>query len=78
VFAIGFGDLFSISPPTSSATSALQFLLNVQKAGGTSAASETALPAGHIITGPYQTRIDNLRTTLERIMQSGVQVTLIQ
>lgn len=78
VFAIGFGDLFSISPPTSSATSARQFLLDVQKAGGTSAASETALPAGHIITGPYQTRIDNLRTTLERIMQSGVQVTLIQ
>jgi Flp pilus assembly protein TadG len=78
VFAIGFGDLFSISPPTTSATSARAFLLNVQKAGGTSAAADTALPAGHIITGPYQTRIDNLKDTLQRIMQSGVQVTLIQ
>nr|MCU0706192.1 hypothetical protein [Fimbriiglobus sp.] len=78
VFAIGFGDLFAISPPTASATSARNFLLNVQKAGGTSAAADTALPAGHIITGPYQTRIDNLRNTLERIMQSGVQVTLIE
>jgi Flp pilus assembly protein TadG len=78
VFAIGFGDLFAISPPTTSATDARTFLLNVQKAGGTSAATDTALPPGHIITGPYQTRIDNLKSTLERIMQSGVQVTLIQ
>lgn len=78
VFAIGFGDLFAISPPTVAATDAKTFLLNVQKAGGTSAATETALPAGHIITGTYQTRIDNLKDTLQRIMQSGVQVTLIQ
>jgi hypothetical protein len=77
VFAIGFGDVFT-PPLSSSATSALAFLLNVQKAGGTSAPYETALPPEHIITGPYQTRIDNLRTALERIMQSGVQVTLIQ
>ncbi len=78
VFAIGFGDLFAITPATASATSARNFLLNVQKAGGTSAATETALPPGHIITGTYQTRIDNLKDTLQRIMQSGVQVTLIQ
>lgn len=77
VFAIGFGDLFT-PPLNSAATNALSFLLNVQKAGGTSAATDTALPAGHVITGPYTTRIDNLKSTLERIMQSGVQVTLIQ
>ncbi len=77
VFAIGFGDLFT-PPLNAAATSAATFLLNVQKAGGTSAAADTALPTGHIITGPYQTRIDNLKSTLERIMQSGVQVTLIQ
>ncbi len=78
VFAIGFGDLFAITPATTAATDARTFLLNVQKAGGTSAATDTALPAGHIITGPYQTRIDNMKDTLQRIMQSGVQVTLIQ
>jgi hypothetical protein len=78
VFAIGFGDLFAITPETAAAASAKTFLLNVQKEGGTSATTDTALPTGHIITGPYQTRIDNLKGTLERIMQSGVQVTLIQ
>jgi hypothetical protein len=35
------------------------------------------MPAAQITTGPYQTRIDNLRTALQTICQSDVQVTLI-
>ena len=74
VYAIGFGDIFS----TSSATAAESFLLSIQQAGNTSGATDTSIPAYQIITGPYQTRINNLQDGLQRIMQSGVQVTLIQ
>ncbi len=77
VYAIGFGDLFS-TPTASQHANARAFLLNVQKRGGTSEASASALPAEHIITGSFPTRISNLRTTLERILQGGVQVTLIE
>lgn len=74
VYAIGFGDIFS----TANATTAKTFLLNIQKAGGTSDAAATSIPTEQIITGTYTTRIDNLKTALERILQSGVQVTLIE
>jgi len=74
VYAIGFGDIFS----TSAGPSAADFLLNVQKKGGTSAATDASIPSQQIITGPYQTRISNLRSALERICDSGVQVTLIE
>jgi Flp pilus assembly protein TadG len=74
VYAIGFGDIFS----TSAGPTAASFLLGIQKRGNTSASTDTAIPAHQIITGTYQTRIDNLRTALERIVQSGVQVTLIE
>ena len=78
VYAIGFGDLFGISPEPSAATGARAFLLQVQQHGGTSGASDTGLPAQQIITGPYQTRINSLKTAFERILQSGVQVTLVE
>jgi hypothetical protein len=74
VYAIGFGDIFS----TSAGPDAADFLLEVQKRGKTSQTSDTAIPAHQIITGPYNTRIANLRTALERILQAGVQVTLIE
>ena len=74
VYAIGFGDIFS----TSAGPAAADFLVNVQKRGGTSPASAASLPANQIITGPYQTRIDNLRSALQAICQSGVQVTLVE
>lgn len=74
VYAIGFGDIFS----TSSGDAAKTFLLNVQKNGNTSASTDTTIPSYQIITGPYQDRIDNLRTGLERILQGGVQVTLVE
>jgi hypothetical protein len=77
VYSIGFGDLFS-NMSASQRTNALNFLLNVQKRGRTSATTDTALPTEQIITGDYNTRIANMRFVLERIMQSGIQVTLIE
>ena len=76
VYSIGFGDLFSSG--SSGQIAARSFLLQVQKRGKTSGPSDGAIPPSQIITGPAQTRIDSLRTCLERIMQSGVQVTLIE
>ena len=76
VYSIGFGDLFDSAGTGQDAARA--FLLDVQKHGNTSAASDSAIPPSQIITGPAQSRIDSLRTCFERIMQSGVQVTLIE
>ena len=78
VYCIGFGDIFSGTPTPTFQASALSFLLTCQQKGGTSASTDTAMPTDQIITGPYQTRIDNLKSVLQRIMQSGVQVALIQ
>jgi len=78
VYAIGFGDLFSVVPQPATATNARTFLLQVQQRGGTSKATDTGIPPYQIITGPFQTRIDSLKTAFERILQSGVQVTLIE
>jgi Flp pilus assembly protein TadG len=76
VYSIGFGDLFSSTGGLNN--SARSFLLEVQKRGGTSGPTDTAIPSYQIITGTYSERIDSLRTAFERILQSGVQVTLIE
>ena len=74
--AIAFGDLFETSQTQEQ--NALAFLLRVQQAGNTSAATDTSIESYKIITGDYTTRIDNIRQAMERIMQSGVQVSLIR
>ncbi|MDB5311820.1 MAG: hypothetical protein JWO38_6022 [Gemmataceae bacterium] len=77
VFGLAYGDLFYY--PTARKTFGLQFLYNLQVAGNTSAADgSNTVPSYQIITGPYQTRIDNIRTAMQTIMQSGVQVALIE
>ena len=78
VYAIGFGDLFNVVPQPPTAVNARTFLLQVQQRGGTSNAADTGIPSYQIITGAYQARIDSLKTAFELILQSGVQVTLIE
>jgi Flp pilus assembly protein TadG len=79
VYALAFGDLFDPAVPAASFKgTALNFLLQVQQYGNTSGPDDAAIPPAQVITGPYRTRIDNLRTALERILQNGVQVTLIE
>jgi len=77
VHAIAFGDLFSISPLTTPGQAALNFLGTVQFKGKTQS-TNTAIGSSNIITGDYSTRIDTLKNLMQRIMQSGIQVTLIQ
>ena len=74
VHAIAFGDLFETNSQTS--IDALAFLLRVQKAGKTLAPGDSAIESYKVITGDYNTRIDHIRQALERIMQSGIQVSL--
>lgn len=76
IYPIAFGDLFSSPSPFKS--TALQFLSSLAYHGRTAEQPTDPLPAVQIITGPSQTRIDNLRQAFERIMQSGVQITLIE
>ncbi|MFO0825506.1 MAG: hypothetical protein U0792_20695, partial [Gemmataceae bacterium] len=83
----------SVAPSTAAQTSrnsALQFLADVAYVGKTGTATPvapssvfgggttTTIPSTQIITGPYQTRIDTLKTCLENIFQSGVAVTLVE
>jgi hypothetical protein len=78
VYAIGYGDLFDDNGNTSLQSLSKTFLLNVQKRGKSSPSTAGSLPATQVITGPFQTRIDNLRLAFERILQGGVQVTLVE
>lgn len=76
VYPIAFGDLFSST--SSYKSSALNFLQEVAYRGKSSSSLATPLPAYQIITGTADQRIDSLKSSFERILQSGVQVTLIE
>ena len=76
VYSVGFGDLFSTTGGANG--DARDFLLQVQKHGGTSASGDSAIPDSQIITGAADERITKIRLCFERIFQSGVQVTLIE
>ncbi|MGL4463131.1 MAG: hypothetical protein ACRC1K_13365, partial [Planctomycetia bacterium] len=74
VHAIAFGDLFSTS--TANAVSAKTFLQRVEVAGLTAKTSE--LPSYKIITGTADQRITRLQEAFTKIMQDGIQCTLIE
>jgi hypothetical protein len=76
VFPIGFGDLFD--NPGATRTSALNFLQEVAFRGKTSASAADPLPSYQVISGTADARIQSIRDAFERIMQSGVQVTLVK
>ena len=86
VYSIGFGDLFQYSgTPTSTQSQAMDFLRDVMIAGNTLPASASgtagylALPPDHIVGDTkYTDRMAKLGRAFERILQSGVQVTLIE
>ena len=78
VHTIAFGQLFEPSTVSNMKTRALEFLRNVQIAGGTSPAGATSIDSFKIIVGSYNARIDTLRTAMQTIMQGGVQVALVQ
>jgi hypothetical protein len=78
VHAIGFGELFEPTNTSGVKTRALEFLRNIQIAGGTSPEGAASIEPYKIITGTSTERIDKLREALERIMQAGIQVALIE
>lgn len=82
VFCLAFGDLYTPTPYTAAAQSGLVYLARLQKAGNTLPASVTPVytdfPAGQIIAGTYQNRISQLKSAMQTIMQSGIQVTLVE
>jgi hypothetical protein len=88
VYAIAFGDIFNgydDGTIGTEGTDALRFLLRVQQVGNTSPGTVgtadppiARIPAEQIITGSYDVRIAKLKSALERIAQSGVQVTLVE
>lgn len=80
VYPIAFGDMFdtTLASSVSDRPTALRFLADVAAAGTTGPASASTIPPAQIITGPYQTRIDNLKRCMERIFQAGVGVTLVE
>jgi len=78
IHTIAFGELFESTTTSGLKTRALEFLRNLQIAGGTSAAGATSIESYKIITGTSTQRIDSLKQALERIMQGGIQVALVE
>jgi hypothetical protein len=76
---IAFGELFEDTTVSPMKTRALEFLRNVQIAGGLNVhTAANPIESYKVITGDYNERIEKLRQAFERIMQGGVQVALIQ
>ena len=92
VHAIAFGELFEASTPSPMKAAALRFLTAVQIDGKTTPTPPGSWDDDSldyqtwyanrepykVITGSSSERIEKMRQALERIMQSGVQVALIQ
>lgn len=80
VHAIAFGDLMEL-PLSTAGQNGLNFLADIQNAGGTGMVGTGAarsIQSFKIIRGDYDTRIKNLRTAFENIMQGDVQISLIE
>jgi hypothetical protein len=80
VYGIGFGDMFDPANASNSGQStALTFLQTVQYYGGVSSdTTGSNFPTWQRIYGDNATRQDKLRTAITKILQAGVQVSLIQ
>ncbi|MBM4072951.1 MAG: hypothetical protein FJ271_29095 [Planctomycetes bacterium] len=79
VYALGYGSLFDPANASGTQTTALNFLQSVAYYGGTaSSSSGGSFPDSRRIYGTNQQRIDRIRAAFTEIMQSGVQVSLIE
>lgn len=78
VHALAFGQLFESTTTSKMKTRSLEFLRNIQIAGGTSPAGASSIESYKIIVGTYSQRINLLRQGLRGIVQGGIQVSLIQ
>lgn len=77
IHCIAFGSLFEPNNNSAAKNAALANLAQLEVIGSVQPNGATTLPANKIIIGDYNTRITSLQSALSRIMQDGVQVTLI-
>ena len=79
IHTIAFGYLFENSTNSALKIRSLEFLRNIQLAAGTPPDPTTGTIEDYKrIVGTYEQRINKLREAMERIMQSGVLVALIE
>jgi len=79
IHTLAFGYLFEDTTTSPLKTRALEFLRNVQLTGGIPQDATTGtIESYKMITGTYDQRIDKIRQAMERIMQGGIQVALIE
>ena len=79
IHTLAFGYLFEPTTTTILKTRALEFLRNVQMATGLPQDSSTGtIESYKMIVGTYTQRIDAIRQAMERIMQAGIQLALIE
>ena len=77
VHSIAFGQLFETNSTSTGTAAAMDFLVKCQIKGMTSPAGSTTLSSEKIIIGDYNTRIEKIRSAFERVLQSGIQITLV-
>jgi len=77
VHSIAFGQLFETNSTSTGTAAAMDFLVKCQIKGMTSPAGSTTLNSEKIIIGTYTERIEKIRSAFERVLQSGIQITLI-
>jgi hypothetical protein len=79
IYSIGYGSLFDPNNPSAGQTDALDFLQTVAYKGNTAkSTSGGSFPDNRRIYGTNQQRIDRISNIFTEIMQSGVQVSLIE
>ncbi|HEX3149051.1 MAG TPA: hypothetical protein VHR66_13300, partial [Gemmataceae bacterium] len=79
IHTLAFGYLFEDTTTSALKTRALEFLRNIQMTSGMPAdATTNTIESYKMITGTYTQRIDKIRQAMERIMQGGIQVALIE
>ena len=78
IHTLAFGELFEPATVSPLKERAIEFLRNIQLVGATSAPGATTIESYKIITGDADARIAKIKYALERIMQAGVQVGLVE
>jgi hypothetical protein len=79
IYSIGYGSLFDPNNPSAAQTDALEFLQTIAFKGNTAKSGGAgSFPDNRRIYGTNQQRIDRIRNIFTEIMQSGVQVSLIE
>jgi hypothetical protein len=79
IHTLAFGHMFEDSATVGLRTRALEFLRNIQMASGLPADPNTGTIEDYKrIVGTYDQRIAKIKEAMERIMQAGIQVALIE